>query len=329
MIRIVSIWHPSLPHRDNIDDFESVREPLNLKHQNGFTLIELCAVILILAMLAAVLLPALAGTRQSTQSFQCMNNQKQLILGWQMYAADNNGLLPPNDFPWLTAYRGSSAQTQYQMRNWVVGTMAKSLDASISSPPVIAEFTSSNTLLSPYVTNAIVYHCPADNYINPLTHNLNARSYSMNCAVGTIGYTFYTSGSPPLGSPVQGGWLPGNAYNANQTAWRTYGKMSAFTKPGPANTFVILDENPVSINDGRFQVSAFAAPGSTYLIDFPSGLHGAAGVISFADGHVVTHKWLDVRTYSPLLFAGSSQPLSNTPDDPDCFYLASIASAAR
>ena len=46
-------------------------------------------------------------------------------------------------------------------------------------------------------------------------------------------------------------------------------------------------------------VSAVATPGNTYIIDFPSGLHGAAGVISFADGHVIIHKWLDKRTYSP------------------------------
>jgi prepilin-type N-terminal cleavage/methylation domain-containing protein len=301
--------------------------------KDGFTLVELCAAIAAIAILAAVLLPALAGTRQSTQSFQCMNNQKQLILGWQMYAADNNGLLPPNDFPWLTAYRGSSTQTQYQMRNWVVGTMAKSLDANNSAIVVTTELTGTNTLLSPYVTNGNVYRCPADNFINPLTHNLNARSYSMNSAVGTIGYTFYTTGSPPLGSPVQGGWLSGNAFNANQTAWRTYGKMSAFTKPGPANTFVIMDENPYSINDGTIAISAFAVPGATYLIDLPSGWHGAAGVISFADGHIIVHKWLDKRTYNPqgLISGGQGGTGSHlqSPDDPDCFYLASIASAPR
>ena len=54
-----------------------------------------------------------------------------------------------------------------------------------------------------------------------------------------------------------------------------------------------MDENPSSINDGAFASSAVATPGNTYIIDYPSGLHGAAGVISFADGHVIIHKWLD------------------------------------
>ena len=52
----------------------------------GFTLIELFVVIATVAVLAALLLPALAGTRPNTQSFQCLENQRQLILAWQMYA---------------------------------------------------------------------------------------------------------------------------------------------------------------------------------------------------------------------------------------------------
>jgi len=300
---------------------------------DGFTLIELSVVTASLAILAVVLLPALAGTKPNTRAFQCMNNERQITLGWQMYAADNNGLLPPNDYPWLTAYRGASAQSHYEMRNWVVGTMANSLDANSGSPQAVAEMTDPNTLLSPYVHDPKAYHCPADNFINPLTRALNVRSYSMNSAVGTIGFTFYTSGSPPLGSPVQGGWLPGNSYNASQTTWLTYGKMSSFTRPGPASTFVIIDENPFSINDGSVAIPAAATPGATYLIDFTSGLHGAAGVLSFADGHVIVHKWQDSRTYTPQGLISGGQGGTGThflsPDNPDCFYLASIASAPR
>ena len=59
---------------------------------------------------------------------------------------------------------------------------------------------------------------------------------------------------------MQGGWLPGAAYNGSQTTWLTYGKMSSFSRPGPSKTFVIMDENPFSINDGSFAVSAVATP---------------------------------------------------------------------
>jgi len=302
----------------------------------GFTVVELLAVMVMIAILAIVLLPALAGTKSDPRAFQCLNNQRQLILGWQMYAADNNDLLPANDYPYNTAYRGAGALIQSEMRNWVVGTMAKSLDANGSpNSPAIAELTDPNTELSPYVKNYKVYHCPADNFINPLTVNLNLRSYSMNSAVGTCNWTHYNAPNYPLGAPLPQGWLLGAAYTPAPTGpWLTYGKMSSFTRPGPANTFVIMDENPLSINDGALDISAVATPGNTYIIDYPSGLHGAAGVISFADGHVIIHKWLDSRTYSPMKQsqqggAPGGGPLHPTPDDPDCFYLAPITSGPR
>ncbi len=301
--------------------------------RGGFTLIELCAVIAILAILAVVLLPALASTKTDPRAFQCLNNQRQIILGWQMFAADNNGLLPPNDYPYTTSYwtYGNKAQ----LKNWVVGTMRDQFDASLSRGQL--ELTDPNSLLSPYVTNASVYHCPADNFIDPRAHTIHARSYSMNSAVGTLYWSASNSGSPgqnaangPIGSAVGQSFLSGYYNGAATGPWLTYGKMSSFTRPGPANTFVIMDENPNSINAGTLYTSAFATPGNTYLIDFPSGLHGAAGVISFADGHVIIHKWLDSRTYtSEGIVGGIPQAGLQTPDDPDCFYLAPITSAPR
>ena len=188
-------------------------------------------------------------------------------------------------------------------------------------------------MLSPYQTNRAVYHCPADNYKDPDAGNrIHVRSYSMNSAVGTLFWSSLNGDPRPVGSPVGGGWLPGNTFNGNQTTWLTYGKMSSFSRPGPANTFVIMDENPFSINDGSVAFPAAAAPGSTYLIDFPAGNHNAAAAISFADGHVLIHKWLDSRTYSPMIRgpgSGSSGTSLQSPDDPDCFYLASITSARR
>ncbi len=110
--------------------------------------------------------------------------------------------------------------------------------------------------------------------------------------------------------------------------------MTSFTKPGPANTFIFTEENPFTINGGAAAVSANAASGATYLIDYPAANHNGAGCISFVDGHVVVHKWLDVRTFSPQLDSvqpgqGSTGTTKQTPDNPDCFYLAPITSALR
>jgi hypothetical protein len=215
------------------------------------------------------------------------------------------------------------------MKNWVCGTMEQPLDAIM-----LEELTDPiGTALSHYVPNPAVYHCPADNYVDPNSHQIHVRSISMNSAVGSTWSAFYASGSPALGAPVDGGWLDGSGYDSSQTTWLTYGKLSSFTRPGPANTWVIMDENPYSINDGSLAVSAAAAPGATYLIDWPAGNHDRAAGMSFADGHSIIHQWKDPRTYTPQgLVApgrGGQGSTVQSPDDQDCFFLAPLTSAAK
>ena len=62
----------------------------------GFTLIELLVVISIMAVLIALLLPALKTARTYARLLLCFNNQRQLLIGVQSYAADYDGMIPPS-----------------------------------------------------------------------------------------------------------------------------------------------------------------------------------------------------------------------------------------
>lgn len=232
--------------------------------RRGFTLIELLVVITIIAILAAMLLPALTKAKLKAQGIGCMNNTKQMTLAWLMWSGDNNDEL-------LAA------------RAWVKGSVNNPGDFEfVDVQGTTVGFNLPASPLFPYLgKNVSLFRCPGDKRVStlfPYKGTPVCRSYSMN------------------------GWF-GEGWNGEP--YRIFRKSSDMTRPGPVNTYVLLDESGLTINDGFFAVSM-----QTYdprdmagkqIIDVPATYHGNCGSFSFADGHSEIHRWRDGRTANLLI----------------------------
>jgi len=240
----------------------------------GFTLIELLVVIAIIAILAGLLLPALSRAKGKALGANCLNNQKQLGLGFTMFADDNKESSPvisPSNIKgdiipsagmdrggfWRGAMRPKDG---YSKGSSAIQKKEEGAKAGLMASP-----------LWPYCPSAGVYHCPGDQRAKQ-GRNLNLWAW-----------VSYSKANPMNG----GGWQGSTATAGSQPYFTSVNEI-----PDPAMSMVFVEEqDPRNENLG------------TWVINVPYGwvdpfavAHGTDSSFSFADGHAENHKWTDPKT---------------------------------
>jgi prepilin-type N-terminal cleavage/methylation domain-containing protein/prepilin-type processing-associated H-X9-DG protein len=224
-----------------------------MKSIRGFTLIELLVVIAIIGILAAMLMPTLSHAKVKAQQTACLNNLKQLQIGWTMYGDDHNNIMPLCD-----CVNTSLSANMSTSNAWVAGDTTASPDVS---------YIKSGTMYA-YVGNPDVYHCPTDRSLVQNSNVLRARSYSLD---------YYLNG---FLDPQYSQYMPAGTESS------VVSKYSAVSRP--ASTFSFLDENENTIEDGVYLL--FRDPDETWQ-NAPSDRHSRGMNLSFTDGHCEFWKW--------------------------------------
>jgi prepilin-type N-terminal cleavage/methylation domain-containing protein/prepilin-type processing-associated H-X9-DG protein len=238
----------------------------------AFTLIELLVVIAIIAVLMAILMPALNRVKEQGKRAACLNNLKQLALCWIMYADDNDDRIVNGEASGSgngTATAPTSGLHRGELW-WVGGDCASGYMAGDKLAENVQLGAIQAGALYPYCKSVKLYRCPTG-------MRGEMRTYSITDAMNGL-----TSGRGPVTSGNAG------ARNGRTVLWIK--KRMEISVPGPAQRIVFLDE-------GRITPDSYATHYDTeQWWDPPFVRHGDGTNVSFADGHADYWKYKGLKT---------------------------------
>ncbi len=235
----------------------------------AFSLVELLVVVSVIGILAGLLLPALGRAKAKAESTSCLNNVRQLNLGWLLYADQSNDHLIYN----LGLDSRQPIPNTNRSLNWVDNIMSWEVTDTDNTNLLFLK----KSPLTPFIgSTAGVFVCPSDKIVSDVQRQhgwtRRVRSYSMNAMVGDAGPN------------VQNG---GNIVNPG---YRQFLHLADI--PNPSGIFVFLDEHPDSIGDGYF----YNKVADSEWAHLPGSYHRGAANFSYADGHVGLHRWKSAQT---------------------------------
>jgi prepilin-type N-terminal cleavage/methylation domain-containing protein len=264
-----------------------------MEKQKAFTLIELLVVIAIIALLMAILIPALSIAKQQAGSSVCLMNEKQLVLAWMMYAEDNDYIMCGP----MTGITGSPRYDWVGPPRDLVSGAAKTSNFTAEEEIRGIE---TGTMFA-YYKKAKLVNCPTD--------KRSVRAPTYPGYGGTGGYRTY---SLPyhLNAPVSALTSRyGSAAGAERLVRITELKNAS-------STYIVVEEN-----DNRdYNMDAWAFdPYQFILIDTIAVFHNNVTMFGYADGHSAKKTWNDPRTqrWSNEIRNGTRYPDMTGLSDPD------------